>query len=108
MEEKYAKGKKAFYIDIINENIEEDNNDDVKEGKEEEKETQNKSFNEENEKRKRKKIKLIEPKKKELNNVKHEGIIIKKRLIMIYKEECYQREFCLFHNIRILLINGYV
>ena len=81
---KYEKGKKAFYVDIVNENVETDNNDVNNDGDDvkEEEESQNVSLNEEN-KRKGKKMKMIEPRRKELNNVKSEGMVNKKKVIDI-------------------------
>ena len=80
VEIEYKKEKKAFYIDIVDENIEGDNDDnDMKE----EEESQNASFGEEREEgglRKGKKMKLIEPKRKDLNNIKSEGIVNKKKI----------------------------
>ena len=75
------KGKRAFYVDIVNENVETDNNDVNNDGDDvkEEEESQNVSLNEEN-KRKGKKMKMIEPRRKELNNVKSEGMVNKKKV----------------------------
>ena len=82
MEVKYEKGKKAFYVDIVNGNIEEDNNindDNDNDDINMKEESQNETFIEEKEKRKGKKMKLIEPTKKELNNAKSEDVINKKK-----------------------------
>ena len=82
MEVKYEKGKKAFYIDIVNGNIEGDNNvndDNDNEDDNMKEQSQNETFNDEKEKRKGKKMKLIEPTKKELNNAKSEDVINKKK-----------------------------
>ena len=83
MEVKYEKGKKAFYVDIVNGNIEEDNNvnddNDNDVNMKEEEQSKNETFNDEKDKRKGKKMKLIEPTKKELNNAKSEDVINKKK-----------------------------